>query len=77
LYHTRSEKTSAFCLNNREISFEALLPNQRYPFAIYTDGIYRPASYYLELLEGFMVPLRLLLVSLGLTVGWIPLERLL
>lgn len=33
-----------------EINFDALLPNVRYPFAIYKDG-YRPASYYLEIIE--------------------------
>jgi hypothetical protein len=35
----------------REVSFEALLPNRKYPFAIYPDGVFRPAAYYLELLE--------------------------
>ena len=37
-----------------EISFEALFPNTKYPFAAYTDG-YKGASYYLELLEKYKV----------------------
>ena len=35
----------------REISFEALLPNQKYPFAVYADGLFRPASHYLAMIE--------------------------
>lgn len=33
-----------------KISFSALLPNREYPFAVYPDG-YRPAQYYMSLLE--------------------------
>lgn len=33
-----------------DISFELLLPNSKYPFAVYPDG-FQPASYYLEKLE--------------------------
>ena len=33
-----------------DISFEALLPNVRYPFAVYPTG-FRPATYYLAKLE--------------------------
>lgn len=33
-----------------ELSFEALLPNVRYPFAMYRDG-FKKASYYLDVLE--------------------------
>lgn len=35
----------------REIAFEALLPNKKYPFAVYPDGAFQPASYYLGLIE--------------------------
>jgi nucleoid-associated protein YgaU len=35
----------------REVSFEALLPNRRYPFAVYPDGVFRPAGYYLAMIE--------------------------
>lgn len=34
-----------------EISFEALLPGARYPFAVYEGGVFREARYYLEILE--------------------------
>jgi hypothetical protein len=34
----------------REISFEALLPNRRYPFAVYPGGVYRSASHFIALL---------------------------
>lgn len=37
-----------------EISFEALFPNIKYPFAAYTDG-FKGASYYLDLLERLKV----------------------
>lgn len=37
-----------------EISFDLLLPNQKYPFAVYTDG-FEPASHYLEKLEELKV----------------------
>ena len=33
-----------------DISFDLLLPNSKYPFAVYPDG-YQPATYYLEKLE--------------------------
>ena len=33
-----------------EISFELLLPNQKYPFAIYKDG-YNSAKYFLDYIE--------------------------
>lgn len=33
-----------------EISFDALLPNVKYPFAMYKDG-YKPANYYLDIIE--------------------------
>lgn len=33
-----------------DISFELLLPNSKYPFAVYPDG-FHPATYYLEKLE--------------------------
>lgn len=33
-----------------EISFELLLPNQKYPFAIYKDG-YKSAKYFLDYIE--------------------------
>lgn len=33
-----------------DISFEILLPNVKYPFAVYSDG-YKEASYYLNVLE--------------------------
>jgi LysM repeat protein len=35
----------------REIAFEALLPNQRYPFAGYLDDVFRPAAYFIKLIE--------------------------
>jgi hypothetical protein len=34
----------------REIVFEALLPNQNYPFAVYQDGIFQPAAHFLGLI---------------------------
>ena len=34
-----------------EISFEVLLPNVKYPFAVYHNG-FKGASYYLDILEG-------------------------
>jgi hypothetical protein len=34
----------------REIAFEALLPNARYPFAVYDGDLFRPANFYLTLL---------------------------
>ena len=34
----------------REISFEALLPNRPYHFAVYPDGVFRPAAFYLGLI---------------------------
>jgi LysM repeat protein len=34
-----------------DISFDLLLPNSRYPFAVYTDG-YHAAEYYIDLLQG-------------------------
>lgn len=37
-----------------EITFELLLPNKQYPFAVYTNG-FQPSSYYLEHLEKIMV----------------------
>jgi LysM repeat protein len=33
-----------------DISFDLLLPNSRYPFAVYTDG-YHAAEYYIDLLQ--------------------------
>lgn len=33
-----------------DIEFELLLPNSKYPFAVYNDG-FKPAAYYLEKLE--------------------------
>lgn len=34
-----------------DISFEVLLPNQAYPFALYKDGTFRAPSYFLEQFE--------------------------
>ena len=34
-----------------EVSFDALLPNVKYPFAVYKDGEYHKASWYLKKLE--------------------------
>ena len=36
-----------------EISFDLLLPNNKYPFALYKDGVYHRAKYYLDKLESF------------------------
>lgn len=36
-----------------EFSFDLLLPNQKYPFALYQDGVFRKAKYYLDKLEAF------------------------
>ena len=36
-----------------EISFDLLLPNQKYPFALYKDGIFHKAKYYLDKIEAF------------------------
>lgn len=36
-----------------EISFDLLLPNQKYPFALYKDGVFHKAKYYLDKLESF------------------------
>ena len=33
-----------------DITFEVVLPNQRYPFARYTNG-FQPAAYYIDALE--------------------------
>ncbi len=38
----------------REISFDALLPNQEYPFANYLNNEYRPAVYYLLHIKNFI-----------------------
>ena len=37
-----------------DIEFEVLLPNVKYPFAVYTDG-FKPATHYLEKLEKLKV----------------------
>lgn len=37
-----------------DISFDLLLPNVRYPFAVYPDG-FQPATYYLDKLESLKV----------------------
>lgn len=37
-----------------ELSFDVLLPNAKYPFAVYPDG-YRPATHYLDKLEKLKV----------------------
>lgn len=37
-----------------DIEFEVLLPNVKYPFAVYTNG-FQPATFYLEKLEKLMV----------------------
>lgn len=37
-----------------ELSFELLLPNTKYPFAVYPDG-FKPATYYLEILKSLKV----------------------
>lgn len=37
-----------------DISFELLLPNSKYPFAVYPDG-FQPATYYLDKLESLKV----------------------
>ena len=37
-----------------ELSFDVLLPNSKYPFAVYPDG-YQPAEYYLENIEKLKV----------------------
>lgn len=42
-------KTTGLC----EVSFEALLPNQKYPFACYPDG-FRPAGYYIDAFRELM-----------------------
>lgn len=34
-----------------EISFDCLLPNVRYPFAIYESNVFQPAHYYLQIFE--------------------------
>lgn len=34
-----------------DVEFDVLLPNVKYPFAVYKDGTFRKASYYLEQLE--------------------------
>ena len=34
-----------------DISFTVLLPNQQYPFSVYTGGVYMGAQYYLDLFE--------------------------
>jgi LysM repeat protein len=49
----------------REIAFDALLPNRKYPFSVYMDGIYRPASYYLELIEKLKEAQEPFLLTLG------------
>lgn len=40
-----------------ELSFDLLLPNAKYPFAVYSDG-FQPASYYLEKLEKLKVDMK-------------------
>ncbi len=37
-----------------ELSFDILLPNAKYPFALYPEG-YQPATYYLDKLEKLKV----------------------
>lgn len=37
----------------QEVSFEAILPNQKYPFARYPDGFKR-AGYYTDILQGLL-----------------------
>lgn len=37
-----------------DIPFELLLPNSKYPFAVYPDG-FQPATYYLDILESLKV----------------------
>ncbi len=36
---------------SREYSFEAILPNREYPFAVYEGGRFRDAKYYLDIVE--------------------------
>ncbi len=38
----------------REISFDAMLPNQQYPFASYSNNEYRPAFYFLLQIKNFI-----------------------
>jgi len=58
----KNKNTTAMLLNGEEIniikspgltdiSFTVLLPNQQYPFSVYTGGIYMGAQYYLDLFE--------------------------
>lgn len=60
----------------REIAFEALLPNRRYPFAVYPDGVFLPAAHYLGLIERLIDAREPFVMTLGdgksgysLTVG--------
>lgn len=36
---------------SREYSFSVLLPNRRYPFAVYEGGKFKDAQYYLDIIE--------------------------
>lgn len=36
-----------------DIEFEVLLPNNKYPFAVYPTGRFVPAVYYLDLIKGY------------------------
>ena len=36
-----------------DISFDLRLPNQKYPFALYEKGEYKPAEYFLDKLKAF------------------------
>lgn len=41
-------------LKLQDISFDLLLPNQKYPFSQYVNGKYQPAKYYLEKLANLI-----------------------
>lgn len=58
----KNKNTTVMLLNGEEIniikspgltdiSFTVLLPNQQYPFSVYTGGVYMGAQYYLDLFE--------------------------
>ncbi|MDR0326301.1 MAG: LysM peptidoglycan-binding domain-containing protein [Oscillospiraceae bacterium] len=57
----------------REIAFEALLPNTKYPFAVYTDGVFTPADYYLGLLERLQREREPFIFTLGGRAAWLSL----
>ena len=53
----------------REIRFEALLPNTRYHFAVYPDGVFQPARHYLGLIERFKQERSPFVFTLGTAEG--------